>query len=108
MLLGAICSVLCVELRHPPKEMNRIPNTVVCRSYCLHKYFECYRKLKCHRPDRKYRIQICREQYEQCFTKCKKELYEMDYDVGSEKRLVKKVQPVKRRGRGRPKKIRVD
>ena len=107
-MLGVVCSVLCVELRHPTKEVNRIPNTAVCKSYCLYKYFECFRKNKCHRPERKYRIQFCREQYEQCFPKCKKELYELDYDIGSEKKLAKKVQPEIRRGRGRPRKIRVD
>ena len=89
MLLGAICSVLCI-IRKPVKEANGIPNAVLCRSFCLPKYMKCYRKLKCHRPERKYRIQICRRKYDECYTTCKKELDAFDYDVGSDKRLRKR------------------
>ena len=107
MLLGAICSVSCVRL--PTREHNGIPNAMVCRSYCLRKYMECLQKFKCHRPEMKYRIPFCRDQYDKCFPTCKKELDAIDYDVGSERKLRTPVEPpVKKRGRGRPRKIRVD
>ena len=103
LLLGAICSVSCIELRRKPKDVNRIPNAVMCRTYCARKYMDCYQKHKCHKPEKKYRIQTCRQQYDECYTTCKKELDELDYDIGSKEKLKKNnVGPVIRRGRGRP------
>ena len=60
--------------------VNAESNEVLCKTYCVKKYFECYHKHQCERPERKYRIQICKEQYDKCYTQCRDELRVLDFE----------------------------
>ena len=48
---------------------------LVCKSYCMTKYFDCYREHSCAKPITKYKTQFCQNEYNACSKKC---LYELE------------------------------
>ena len=65
--------------------VNVESHEVLCKVYCVKKYFECYEKHQCERPERKYRIQFCKEQYDECYTQCRDELRVLEFDDRTKK-----------------------
>ena len=51
---------------------------MVCKSYCVEKYFNCYKDHHCAKPDTESKIQICHNEYIACMKKCLYELYVLE------------------------------
>ncbi|KAI0220161.1 hypothetical protein LSAT2_028322 [Lamellibrachia satsuma] len=74
------CVLLALLFGANEHAVNAESHVVLCKSYCVKKYFECYQKHQCERTEKNYRIQFCKEQYDNCYTQCIEELRVLDYD----------------------------
>ncbi|KAI0227625.1 hypothetical protein LSAT2_021900 [Lamellibrachia satsuma] len=79
-LLLILCVPLIVEAGKW-KPINSMEDKVVCKSYCMTKYFDCYREHNCAKPTMKYKIQLCQKEYIACSKKCLYELELLDEKV---------------------------
>jgi len=57
---------------------DTVQNKVLCKAFCVKRYYEFYKEYNCSKQEGKHHIDFCKAEYKKCYLKCLDELYVLD------------------------------